>query len=128
MYNELKANVFSKLPKGIVQMSILVCEIEQSTTSYRSVSPFHPPTPFKSRLFSIHKSWTETAKNKGKKKNKTQECMQNILMLSVQFSAKQPSSPTVNWWTPFSYLRTTSSDIASLHFEWLLLFLYFVHL
>lgn len=28
----------------------------------------------------------------------------------------------------FSYLWTTSSDIASVHFEWLLLFLYFVHL
>lgn len=55
-------------------MSILVREMEQSTSSYlTSFSfPFHPPMPFKSRLFSIHKSWTETAKNKEeKKKQKT---------------------------------------------------------
>lgn len=39
MYDELKANVFSKLPKRIVQMSVFVREMKQSTfiVSHRSV-------------------------------------------------------------------------------------------
>lgn len=53
-------------------MSILVREMEQSTSSYlTSFSfPFHPPMPFKSRLFSIHKSWNWNCQKQRKKKTR----------------------------------------------------------
>lgn len=43
MYDELKANVFSKLPKRIVQMSVFVREMKQSTfISTPFCFPSHP--------------------------------------------------------------------------------------
>lgn len=44
MYDEMKANVFSELPKRIAQMSVIVRGIKQSTfiSSHHSVFPFHP--------------------------------------------------------------------------------------
>lgn len=61
MYDELKANVFPKLPKRIVQMSVFVREMKQSTF----ISLHHPVfhlilTSFEIKpIFSTHKSRDE---------------------------------------------------------------------
>lgn len=56
MYDELKANVFSKLPKRIVQMSVFVREMKQSTFifSHHSFFPFVLSCILKSCLFFLH--------------------------------------------------------------------------
>lgn len=54
MYDELKANVFSKLPKRIVQMFVFVREMKQSTFIFSDdfVPHFILPCILKSSYFS----------------------------------------------------------------------------
>lgn len=100
---------FQSCPKGLCRCPSLCVKWNSPPppTLHHSVSHFILPCRLNLDYFLYTRVELKLPKTKKKKKTK-QECMQNILMLSVQFSARQPSAPTVNWWTPFSYLRTTS--------------------
>lgn len=90
MYDELKANVFPKLPRRIVQMSVFVREMKRPNHWF--LAPLSSPLPLSCVVCVILPGfiflhtptrWTETAKK---------ECMQNILEYFLY-----NSQPTAMW-------------------------------
>lgn len=84
MYDELKANVFSKLPKRIVQMFVFVREMKQSTFISSHHSVFHFILMYFKNLayffYTQELNWNCQKRMYAK----------HSVILSVQFSAEQP--------------------------------------
>lgn len=112
MYDELKANVFSKLPKRIVQMSVFVREMKQFTFISLHIV-FHFILMYlkekKSSLFFLHKR----VELKLPKKNVCKTFCNTFCTILGRTAMLTYGKLMYT----FSYLWTMSSDIASIHFE-----------
>lgn len=112
MYDELKANVFSKLPKGIVQMSVFVREMKQSTLiSSHHRFPHLILTYFKTLAYFFYNTRVEL---KLPKKNVCKTFCNTFCTILGQQPCKPKGKKLMN--ILVSCLWTTSSDIASVSF------------
>lgn len=84
MYDELKANVFSKLPKRILQMSVCVREMKLLYFPSPFRLPFHPHV-FENLAYFFY---TRVELKLPKKKKRMYA--KHSVILSVQFAAGQP--------------------------------------